>query len=161
VIVVGAHCREDQVIGELAILILSIVIGLPVVILGGRATRSLISRMDSISRISAWVGRVGLTVGILASLLICVGVSMGGNVYFAPLAGFGAAFLVELVVGSQLRNGIKAWERRERVLSSTAQKPILAQIEASLGAPGVSTVEGAALRFQRSVLRWLMLGTDR
>lgn len=146
-------------IGELAILILSTVIGLPLALLGASATFRLTRRMEPISRLSAWVGRAGLAAGVLVSLLICVGVLTGENWYFAPLAGLGAALFVELVVGSQLRNGIKAWERRERGTKSVGEKSIIRQIDERLEVSGVPAVERTALRVQRSVLRWLKLGT--
>lgn len=146
-------------IGEFALLTLSIGIGLPIVVFGAKVTLSLIRRMDAISRLSAWVGRAGTALGFAVSIVVGFAVLIDGNGYLAPLAALGGALFVELVVASQLRNGIKAWERRERATRRIAQQSIVRQIEERLETPGVSTIEKVALRLQRSILRWLRLGS--
>jgi hypothetical protein len=142
-------------ISDLALLTLSIGIGFPIVVFGAKVTLNLSRRMDAISRLSAWVGRVGTAVGFAVSILLGLAVLISGNGFFAPLATLGGALFVELVVASQLRNGIKVWERRDRGTRLVDHQSILRQIEERLETPGVSTIERAALRVQRSVLRWL------
>ncbi|MBI2724144.1 MAG: hypothetical protein HYX50_03685 [Chloroflexi bacterium] len=99
---------------EIAVLILSIAIGLPLVAVAGRALVDAIRRMNRISTMSAWVGRVAAGVGLAASALSGLAVISTGNPFYGPLSGLGSALLVELVF-SQLRNGTRAWERRERI----------------------------------------------
>ena len=144
---------------ELSVLLLSAVIGLPLAIWGANVTLGLIRRTRAISPFSAWVGRAGLIFGLALGLLLGFAVLVDGRGYFAPLAVLATALLTELIVSSQLRNGIKVWERRERTNLSIRDRAVLSQIEEKLKSPTTSPLQKVALRVQRSILRIFNLGS--
>ena len=144
---------------EFVILGLSIVLGVPLVILGGSTTRKMIARMAQISTLSAWVGRIGVGVGSAISVLIGLTLLVTGHGFFAPLAAVCAALLVELVAALQLRTGIETWERGERAKGFIEGRGIMRQIEERLSAPNLPRIEKSALRLQRFLLRAVGLGS--
>lgn len=144
---------------QFVILVVSIVVGAPLVAIGAVAALKLIAQMDAISTTSAWVGRVGMGAGLAVSVLIGAAMLVTGNGFFAPLATVSSLLFVELIVASQLRNGIKLWERRERAVKAIEGLSVMRQIEERLSAPNLPRIEKAALRLQRFILRSVGLGS--
>lgn len=147
-------------IRELAILILPVAIGVPLVAVIGRSLLSEIGRMRQISRISAWVGGVAVGAGIAVSAFIGLAVILAGNPIYGPLSALGSALFVEVVVFSQLRNGTRAWERRERMMNFGAARSATVEIQRRLDERNLPTVKRAALRLQLLILRSLGLGSS-